>query len=72
MYIDTAAYGSLFDCFGWDAFLKFGIEHKILFGSDYPLHGFKESVEEVRSLAISDDFKSKILGDNAAAVLGIG
>ncbi|MDY7010873.1 MAG: amidohydrolase family protein [Planctomycetota bacterium] len=70
VYIDTAAYGSLFNHFPWDAFSKFDIEHKILFGTDYPLHGFTTSVEEVQSLAISDEFKEKILGLNAAAILG--
>jgi predicted TIM-barrel fold metal-dependent hydrolase len=47
------------------------VPDKILLGSDYPCGQTpKEAVEAVRALPISEDFKLKILGENAARLLG--
>ncbi len=48
------------------------VADKLLLGSDYPCGQTpKEAAEAVRNLPISDDFKHKILGDNAARLLGL-
>jgi len=48
------------------------VPDKILLGSDYPCGQTpKEAVEAVRALPISEDFKLKILGENAARLLGL-
>jgi predicted TIM-barrel fold metal-dependent hydrolase len=45
---------------------------KIMLGSDYPASKTpKEAVEAVKNLPISQDFKEKILGGNAAKLLGL-
>jgi len=45
---------------------------KILLGSDYPSgQTSKEAVEAVQNLPISEDFKVKILGENAARLLAL-
>jgi predicted TIM-barrel fold metal-dependent hydrolase len=48
------------------------VPDKILMGSDYPCGQTpKEAVEAVRALPISENFKLKILGENAARLLGL-
>jgi len=48
------------------------VSNKILLGSDYPCGQTpKEAVEAVRALPISEDFRLKILGENAARLLGL-
>jgi predicted TIM-barrel fold metal-dependent hydrolase len=48
------------------------VPDKILLGSDYPCGQTpKEAVQTVRALPISEDFKLKILGENAARLLGL-
>lgn len=48
------------------------VPDKILLGSDYPCAQTpKEAVETVQNLPISEDFKLKILGENAARLLGL-
>jgi len=48
------------------------VSNKILLGSDYPAGQTpKEAAEAVRRLPISQDFKEKILGTNAAKILGL-
>jgi predicted TIM-barrel fold metal-dependent hydrolase len=47
------------------------VPDKVLLGSDYPCgHTPKDAVEAVRRLPITEDFKRKILGENAARLLG--
>jgi len=48
------------------------VPDKILLGSDYPCGQTpKEAVEAVQNLPISEDFKRKILGENATRLLGL-
>jgi predicted TIM-barrel fold metal-dependent hydrolase len=48
------------------------VPDKVLLGSDYPCGQTpKEAVETVRNLPISEDFKRKILGENATRLLGL-
>ncbi len=48
------------------------VRDKIMLGSDYPCaQTSKEAVEAVQSLPISDDFKARILGENAARLLAL-
>jgi len=48
------------------------IAEKVIYGSDWPgVPTIKENIQAVRSLNISQDSKRKILGANAARVLGI-
>ncbi len=52
--------------------LEKAVSDKILFGSDYPASQTpKEAVEAVKKLPISQGFKEKILGNNAAKILRI-
>ena len=53
-------------------FFEATVGDKILLGSDYPCGQTpKEAVEMVEKLPISEDFKRKILGENAASLLGL-
>jgi predicted TIM-barrel fold metal-dependent hydrolase len=48
------------------------VPDKILLGSDYPCgQTLKEAVEAVERLPTGDDFKRKILGENAASLLDL-
>ncbi len=48
------------------------VPNKILLGSDYPAGQTpKEAVEAVQRLPVSQSFKEKILGENAAKILGL-
>ncbi len=52
--------------------LEGAVPDKILFGSDYPAGQTpKEGVEAVKKLPVSQSFKEKILGNNAAKILGL-
>jgi predicted TIM-barrel fold metal-dependent hydrolase len=69
VYVDISAFVNLYDQFPWRAYTAEPIEHKLLFATDNPLARFSDCVEAVRALAISDDFRTAILGTNAQAVL---
>ena len=71
VYLDISAYPKLYHYFPWDAFSEFGMEHKLLFATDYPLHDFNSCLDAVKRLDISGTFKAKILGENAANLLGL-
>jgi predicted TIM-barrel fold metal-dependent hydrolase len=46
--------------------------HKIPFGSDWPsVPGIARNIEAIRTLDLKDENKRKILGENAAKILGI-
>jgi hypothetical protein len=54
------------------ATLESTVRDKILLGSDYPAGQTpREAVEAVNRLPVSQDFKERILGKNAAALLGV-
>ena len=46
-------------------------EEKVLFASDHPLCHWNKILPAIESLSISNSFKKKILGKNAAKLLGI-
>ncbi|MBN1571759.1 MAG: amidohydrolase [Deltaproteobacteria bacterium] len=71
VYIDISAYPNLYDYLPWEAYLRFNAEGKVLFASDNPLKGFKETLDALDAVNISDEFKTKIKGENARALLGI-
>ena len=59
------------DLIPWQLFEE-TVPDKVLLGSDYPCGQTpKEAVEAVRRLPITEDFKRKILGENAAKLLGL-
>jgi hypothetical protein len=48
------------------------ISHKVIYGSDWPgVPAVKENIQAIRNLQISEDSVRKILGENAASLLGI-
>jgi predicted TIM-barrel fold metal-dependent hydrolase len=71
VYVDISAYPNLYNHMPWDAYSKFEVEDKVLFASDNPLFGFQETLDALDALDISEDFKEKIKGANAAKLLGL-
>ena len=71
VYLDISAYSNLYNHLPRDAYSKYGAEEKILFATDYPLFGFKETIKAVKGLQLSPDFEKKILGENARKLLGL-
>jgi len=69
--VDISAYPALYNHVPWDAYSKFDAEHKVLFASDNPLCGFKETLDALDALDLSAGFKKKIKGENAARLLGL-
>jgi len=48
------------------------IAHKVIYGSDWPgVPTIKENIQAVRNLKINEDSVRKVLGENAARLLGI-
>lgn len=59
------------DLIPWDL-LESAVADKILLGSDYPAGQTpREAAEAVNRLPVSQDFKERILGNNAAVLLGL-
>jgi predicted TIM-barrel fold metal-dependent hydrolase len=71
VYVDISAFAKLYNHMPWDAYSKFDAEHKVLFASDNPLFGFQETLEALDAVDISPEFKAKIKGENAVALLGL-
>jgi predicted TIM-barrel fold metal-dependent hydrolase len=71
VYVDISAYADLYNHFPWDAYVKYGAEDKVLFASDYPLKGFKDTLSALKSLNLPCDFEKKILGENAMRILRV-
>ena len=71
VYLDISSYPNLYGHLPWDAYAKYGLEEKVLFATDYPLLGFKETLEALGGVDISDEFRKKILGENAVNLLGL-
>ncbi len=70
-YVDISAHPELYKYFPWDAYTSYNIEHKVLFGSDHPLTHWNNIIPAAQNLPISDGFKKRIMGENAAKLLGI-
>ena len=71
VHVDISAHPDLYSYFPWDAFSKYGLEDKVLFGSDHPLVQWNKILPAVKALPISESFKRKILGENAIKLLDI-
>ncbi len=71
VYVDISAHPDLYSYFPWDAFTKYNIENKVLFASDHPLCHWNQILPAIEALSISKGFKNRILGKNAAKLLGI-
>ena len=69
VYMDISAYPNLFNHLPWDAYSKYGAEEKVLFGSDYPFPGFKETLKALKEVHLPSDFEKKILFENAMKLL---
>ena len=50
---------------------RYGSE-KVMWGTDWPVQRMKESLEEVRALGLSEEVYGKLVGGNAARILGLG
>nr|MDO8082633.1 amidohydrolase family protein [Candidatus Freyarchaeota archaeon] len=70
-YLDVSVWYSLYPYFPWRAFTDNGIEHKLLFATDFPFTPFDVGIKAVKDLPISESFKRKILGENAQKLLNI-
>jgi predicted TIM-barrel fold metal-dependent hydrolase len=71
VFLDISAYANLYNHLPWDAYSKFEAEHKVLFATDYPLFGFKETLDALHGVDMTQDFRKKILGENASRLLGL-
>jgi len=71
VYVDISAHPDLYNYFPWDAYIKYNIDDKVLFASDYPLCQWSRIIPAVEDLPISNGFKKKILSENAAKLLKI-
>ena len=47
-------------------------QDKVMFGTDFPVLGFKRTMDEVRGLNLRPEPLRKFLHDNAARVYGLG
>ncbi len=71
VYLDVSVWYSLYPYFPWSAYTDNGIEHKLLFATDFPFTPFNIGIQAVKNLPISEEFKRKILGENAQKLLNI-
>lgn len=71
IYLDISYYRHLYEYIPWKAYSHHNLEHKLLFATDFPLTSFQEGIQAVKNLTISEEFKAKILGDNAERLLNI-
>jgi predicted TIM-barrel fold metal-dependent hydrolase len=71
VYLDVSAYYDLYNHLPWDAYSKHGAEDKILFATDSPLCNIQATIDALKAVDISPEFRKKILGENAARLLGI-
>lgn len=68
VYIATSAHAPRY----WDPslvrFINTRGQDKVLYGTDYPVLGHKESLEQIEALNLRDEPKRKLLSDNALRV----
>jgi uncharacterized protein len=63
-YLDTAASPYLYSATIFDVVRRIMGPEKVIFGSDFPLLGFKRYVKELDRAGIEGDFRRSILGEN--------
>ncbi len=59
---------------GWETLMQYGnslLQDKIIFGTAWPAQQFKESIEEIKGLALKEDVRAKWLGGNAKKLLNL-
>ncbi len=71
VYADISAHPDLYEYYPWEAYVKYNIEHKLLFASDHPLVHWNKIVPATLNLPISEGFKEAILYKNAKKLLKI-
>ena len=80
VYYDTAASPLIYDTRVWKQMTDLAGHERVLFGSDYPLRlypsrekttGFRRLIKEVRESGTTKSAQDRILGLNAAALLGL-
>jgi predicted TIM-barrel fold metal-dependent hydrolase len=71
VYVDTAAQRLLYDHKTYEHLVRLIGAEKILLGSDYPLVSQARQIEELRSGVFSSANLEKMLGGNAARLLGL-
>jgi predicted TIM-barrel fold metal-dependent hydrolase len=71
VHIDISAHPDLYHYFPWDAFTKYNLEDKVFFASDHPICHWNKILPAFKDVPISDTFKRKILGENAAKLFNI-
>ena len=71
VYVDISAYTELYNHMPWDAYSKFQAEDKVLFATDNPLVSFQATLDALDAVDISEEFKNRIKGENAARLLGL-
>ena len=57
----------LYNYFPWDAYTKYNAEHKVLFASDNPLSGFRETLDALDACDISAGVQGKDQGGKRRA-----
>jgi len=71
VFFDTAASPFLYRPEVYQQAIQLVGEGKILFGSDYPLLEQGRVIEEINSLGLKEEVRTKILGGNAQRLLDI-
>jgi len=71
VYVDISAYTNLYNHMPWVAYIKYNAAHKVLFATDYPLVSFDETIAALAAADIPDEFRRRILGENACALLDL-
>lgn len=71
VYVDISAHPALYSRFPFDLFTKYNAEEKVLFASDHPLCQWSEIIPAIEALPLSNEFREKIMGKNAAKILDI-
>jgi len=71
IWYDTAASPYLYDASVYDIAVAAGIEHRVLFGTDFPLLGPDRYFKDMDNSEITNSQKRKMLGQNAKLLYGI-
>lgn len=69
VFLDTAYIWGYIKQETFDLILKRHDESKVLFGTDFPWSDPAEDIKKINSLCITDDYKQKILYNNAKSLL---